>query len=185
MNGPWFAKTPAPFPQRGPRSSHPLSVRKWEQRLSTAWVCGKYPSTSTKCWHSITALCSITTCVLRCSELPLTLLWVWIVSRSRLSPCCALHIYFTNISAILNSLFDTCISSLIKKGSLTVNIFCPLYLGFWKIQTRFYIMKVLQEAESIKKIQFSIHWYWLWHQFPEVSTQILLQKCLLSFICCV
>lgn len=174
-----------PFPQRGPRSSHPLSVRKWEQRPSAACVCGKYPSTSTKCWRSITALCSITTCILRCSELPLTLLWVWTVSRSRLSPCCALHIYFTNISAILNSLFGACISSLIKKGSLTVNIFCPLYLGFWKIQTRFYIMKVLQEAESIKKIQFSIHWYWLWHQLPEVSIQILLQKCLLSFICCV
>jgi len=82
-----------PFPQKGPRSSHATSpsVRKWERRRNAVRICGKYPFNRTKGWHSIIALCSITTYVLRCSKLPLTLLWVSAVSRSRLGPCCVLQ----------------------------------------------------------------------------------------------
>lgn len=126
------------FPQKGPRSSHDTSssVRKQEPRVNTVRICRKYPFNNTKGWHSIISLYSITAYILRCSKLPLTLLWVWTVSRSRLSPYCVLHIlkkYFHNTEwFILHLLFF-----INQKGLSDRENFFTLYLRFWKIQTRF------------------------------------------------
>lgn len=84
----------------------------------------------------IITLCSITTYVLRCSKLPPILLWVWIVNRYKSSLYCVLqilHKYFRNTEwFILHLCF------FINQKRLSDREYLPiLYLGFWKIQTRF------------------------------------------------
>lgn len=92
-------RSPTPFPQRGPRSSHATSpsLRKREQRLNTVRICRKYPfdyipKADIQSLHMLNHY-------LRCSRLPPALLWVWTISRSRLGPNSVLqilHKYFRN-----------------------------------------------------------------------------------------
>lgn len=127
-----------PFPQKGPRSSHATSpsVRKWEERLNAVRICGKYQFNNTKGWHSIITLCSITTYVLRCSKLPLTLLCVRTVSRSRLGPYHVLqilHKYFCNTEWFILRLHFF----IYQKRLSDREHFLLLYLGVWKMWTGF------------------------------------------------
>lgn len=135
MNVPWFANRVST--ERPPIISwYFFLCQETRTKSEHSQDLRKIPFNNTKGWHSIISLYSITAYILRCSKLPLTLLWVWTVSRSRLSPYCVLHIlkkYFHNTEwFILHLLFF-----INQKGLSDRENFFTLYLRFWKIQTRF------------------------------------------------
>lgn len=159
-----------PFPQRGPWSSHAPSPPVWkcEQRLNTVWICGKYPFNSTQGWHSIITFCSITTEVLRCSKLSLTLLSVWTISRSRLGPYSVLQILYKYLCSPEGFILHLCFFINQEEALWKRRFSTPVFRILKNTDQIFLLWKYCKKQRTLKKSCFP--------GTGKASVQVLLQK---------